>query len=224
MGLSKSLFQLVAKNLSAKKLYLSKSLVYSKTYKQVLEHNLDFVRYTTLELCCNELNVNKVNGNAAELGVYKGNFAQRINYLMPDRKLYLFDTFEGFHEEDIKKEVSKNFSSGEQDFSDTSVELVLNKMKNRSNCIVKKGYFPGTATDIDDKFCFVSIDADLYEPILNGLKFFYPRLENKGYIFVHDFNNYDYKGARQAVLEFCNENNIGYTPIPDTGGSIIITK
>lgn len=224
MGLSKSLFQLVAKNLSAKKLYLSKSLVYSKTYKQVLEHNLDFVRYTTLELCCNELNVNKVNGNAAELGVYKGNFAQRINYLMPDRKLYLFDTFEGFHEEDIKKEVSKNFSSGEQDFSDTSVELVLNKMKNRSNCIVKKGYFPGTATDIDDKFCFVSIDADLYEPILNGLKFFYPRLENKGYIFVHDFNNDDYKGARQAVLEFCNENNIGYTPIPDTGGSIIITK
>ena len=141
MGIAQSAFQTIAKTIAKNKLHLSKSLVYSKTFKQVLEHNLDFVRYTTLELCCNELAVNNVKGNAAELGVYKGNFAQRINHLMPQRKLYLFDTFEGFHEEDIKKEVSKNFSSGEQDFSDTSVELVLGKMKNRENCIIKKGYF-----------------------------------------------------------------------------------
>ena len=97
-------------------------------------------------------------------------------------------------------------------------------MKFRDNCIIKKGYFPESAVGVDDRFCFVSIDADLYEPILSGLQFFYPKLESKGYIFVHDFNNDLYKGARKAVLEFCNANGINYLPIPDTCGTAIITK
>jgi len=136
----------------------------------------------------------------------------------------LFDTFEGFDEKDISTEKQSSFSSGEQDFSDTSVELVLSKMKYRNNCIIKKGYFPASTDGVEDTFCFVSLDADLYEPILSGLHFFYPKLESKGYIFVHDFNNDLYKGARQAVIEFCSKNNIGYLPIPDSGGTAIITK
>jgi O-methyltransferase len=220
----KSIYQPFAKLLASKKLHLAKSLEFNSSFKQELAYNLDFVRYTTLELCCNEIKSNNVNGNVAELGVYKGEFAKRINQLFPDKKLYLFDTFEGFDQKDISTEKQSNFSSGEQDFSDTSVELVLGKMKYRNNCIVKKGFFPESAIGVDDKFCFVSIDADLYEPILAGLRFFYPRLEPKGYIFVHDFNNDLYKGARKAMLEFCKENNIGYLPIPDSGGSAIITK
>ena len=220
----KSLYQPFAKLLASKKLHLSKSLEFNTTFKQELAHNLDFVRYTTLELCCNEIKRNNVDGNLAELGVYKGDFAKRLNQLFPDKKLYLFDTFEGFNVKDIDTEKQKSFSSGEQDFSDTSIDLVLSKMKYRDNCIVKKGFFPQSAIGVVDKFCFVSIDADLYEPILAGLKFFYPKLENKGYIFVHDFNNDLYKGARKAVIEFCNENNIGYLPIPDSGGTAIITK
>lgn len=220
----KSLYQPFAKLLAAKKLHLSKSLEFNSSFKQELAYNLDFVRYTTLELCCNEIKSNGVKGNIAELGVYKGEFAKRLNQLFPDKKLYLFDTFEGFDEKDVSTEKQENFSSGEQDFSDTSVELVLSKMKYRDNCIVKKGFFPDSAVGIDDRFCFVSLDADLYEPILGGLNFFYPKLEPKGYIFIHDFNNDLYKGARKAVLEFCSSHNIGYTPIPDSGGSAIITK
>ena len=220
----KSIYQPLAKFLAGKKIHLSKSLVYNSSFKQELAHNLDFVRYTTLELCCNELKANNVKGNTAELGVYKGDFAKRINQLFADKKLYLFDTFEGFSDRDINTEKQSNYSSGEQDFSDTSVALVLSKMKYRDNCIVKKGFFPDSANDVDDEFCFVSIDADLYEPILAGLKFFYPKLESKGYIFVHDFNNDLYKGAKKAVLEFCTVNNISYLPIPDSGGTAIITK
>lgn len=220
----KSLYQPFAKILASKKLHLSKSLEFNTSFKQQLAHNLDFVRYTTLELCCNEIKTNNLKGNIAELGVYKGDFAKRINQLFPDKKLYLFDTFEGFDQKDIATEKQSNFSSGEQDFSDTSVELVLSKMKYRNNCIVKKGFFPDSATDLSDSFCFVSIDADLYEPILSGLQFFYPKLENKGYIFVHDFNNDLYKGAKKAVTEFCNANNISYLPIPDSCGTAIITK
>ena len=41
-------------------------------------------------------------GDFAELGVYKGNSAKIFHALAPDRKLYLFDTFEGFSERDSK--------------------------------------------------------------------------------------------------------------------------
>lgn len=39
-----------------------------------------------------ELIRNNVQGNVAELGAYKGEFAKRLNQLFSDRKLYLFDT------------------------------------------------------------------------------------------------------------------------------------
>jgi O-methyltransferase len=56
----------------------------------------DYVRSATLELLCKRLV--DIPGAAAELGVYKGPFAQMINKLLPDRKLYLFDSFQGFAE------------------------------------------------------------------------------------------------------------------------------
>jgi hypothetical protein len=56
----------------------------------------DYVRLATLELLCRRLE--GVSGAAAELGVYRGFFARCINQLLPERKLYLFDSFEGFAE------------------------------------------------------------------------------------------------------------------------------
>lgn len=44
----------------------------------------------------------------AELGVYKGKFAVEINKLFPYKKLYLFDTFEGFFSQDIDIEKVMN--------------------------------------------------------------------------------------------------------------------
>jgi hypothetical protein len=63
--------------------------------------NFDYVRYSSLELVAREIYENKISGNVAELGVYQGGFAQYINQIFPDRKLYLFDTFEGFNESDV---------------------------------------------------------------------------------------------------------------------------
>lgn len=47
-------------------------------------------------------------GAVAELGVYRGDFAKVINEAFPDKKLYLFDTFEGFPEEDLNYEMEHN--------------------------------------------------------------------------------------------------------------------
>lgn len=184
----------------------------------------DYVRNSSLELVAHEISTNKIAGNVAELGVYRGDFAKIINELFPDRKLYLFDTFEGFDRHDVSVEHAQAYSSGKQDFSQTSIELILKKMRNPGTCVIKKGRFPESAAGVDDTFAFVSIDADLYAPIYEGLRFFYPRLNPGGYIFVHDYNNDEYKGARTAVLQFCTEQKIAYFPLTDTCGSAIIAK
>lgn len=206
------------------KVYINLSLNYLNRKRKIDRNYMDYIRLSTLELVAFEINNQGVTGAVAELGVYKGKFARYINLYFPDRKLYLFDTFRGFNESDIKSEIKNTFSTGDQDFSNTSVQKVLSIMPIPGNCIVKEGFFPDTAVGLEEEFAFVSIDADLFDPIYKGLCYFYPRLKKGGYIFVHDFNNDEYKGSRQAVEKFCTENNISKLPLPDSGGTAIILK
>ncbi|MFT3932969.1 MAG: TylF/MycF/NovP-related O-methyltransferase [Chitinophagaceae bacterium] len=210
--------------LHKKKIFIGNSLEYLQRDRVLDRNYFDYIRLSVLELVSNEINRKNLKGNIAELGVYKGKFARYINQYFPDRLFYLFDTFEGFDNRDIAKEKTESFSSGEQDFSDTSVEAVLQIMPYHKQCKPVKGFFPESAKGIDDSFVFVSLDADLYEPIYSGLQFFYPRLVKGGYIFIHDFNNDEYKGARKAVEQFCTEQQISFVPMPDAGGSAIISK
>ncbi|WP_339295016.1 TylF/MycF/NovP-related O-methyltransferase [Paenibacillus sp. FSL W7-1279] len=182
-------------------------------------------RIASLRLAADEIYENQVQGNVAELGVYKGDFAKYINESFYDRKLYLFDTFNGFDEKDILTEKEGKFSNASAgEFKNEDVQLVLNKMSHPENCIVKKGYFPESAIDTDDSFAFVSLDVDLYGPILEGLRFFYPRLNEGGYIFIHDYNSTRFHGVKKAVREYCKSVNAKYVPISDICGSVIIVK
>jgi len=97
-------------------------------------------------------------------------------------------------------------------------------MKHKGNCIIKKGYFPETADGVVDTFAFVNIDVDLSEPIYNGLCWFYPRLEKGGYIFVHDYNNKDWPGAKEGVKKFVKEYGVPYFPLSDVYGSVVFMK
>ena len=184
----------------------------------------DYVRNSSLELMAHEINSRQLAGSVAELGVYRGDFAKIMNEVFPDRKLYLFDTFQGFDARDVRIEQEQSYSSGDQEFSKTSIELVLGKMKYPENCIVKQGYFPDTAQDVHDEFVFVSIDADLYKPIYDGLCYFYPKLVKGGCLFVHDYNNDEYQGAHDAVRQFCRDHDIGFFPLPDACGTAVIIK
>jgi len=220
----KSIISLVAKPLEKRHVFITGSLQFLKRPRSIETNYFDYIRLSTLELVAKEINTRKLQGNVAELGVYKGGFAKLINAYFPDRSLYLFDTFEGFDRRDVAIEKSKGFSTASQDFSNTSVESVLKVMPYPEKCIPKVGFFPETAQEVTGQFVFVSLDADLYDPIFNGLKFFYPKLVSGGYIFIHDFNNDDYKGARKAVEQFCEEEHINFLPLPDLCGTAIITK
>ncbi|MBS1599317.1 MAG: methyltransferase [Bacteroidetes bacterium] len=215
---------LAGRSLQKDNIFISGSLGYLERKRNIDKNYFDYVRLATLELISHEINTKKLKGNVAELGVYKGKFAKYINLYFSERSLYLFDTFEGFDTRDIEHEKKQNFSEGSQDFSDTSIESVLKLMPFPKKCIPVPGFFPESANAINDHFVFVSLDADLYEPIYSGLQFFYPKLVSGGYIFIHDFNNDGYKGARKAVEQFCEEQKINFLPIPDFGGSAIISK
>ena len=215
---------LFGRYLHKKKIFIGNSLVFLNRERNIDKNYFDYIRLATLELVSYEIEKKNLEGNVAELGVYKGKFARYLNQYFPSRNLYLFDTFEGFDKRDIIREKQNQFSPANQDFSDTSVEAVLKRMPFPQKCKPIKGFFPESAKDIEEPFVFVSLDTDLYEPIYNGLHFFYPKLVSGGYIFVHDFNNEAYKGTREAVQKFCMEQKINFLPIPDLGGTVIIMK
>ncbi|GHV92551.1 hypothetical protein AGMMS50268_30540 [Spirochaetia bacterium] len=205
----------------------SLNLVLGKERQQFVfetERN-DYVRASAVEFIANEIYDKNIEGSVAELGVHRGDFAKYINQAFPDRKFYLFDTFEGFNSSDARVDIENGYSTGNWDFTDTNVDLVLGKMVNSKMCIVKKGWFPDTTIGLNDSYAFVEIDVDLYEPMYNGLYYFYERLVKGGYMLLHDYNNdKEYRGIKAAVRKFSEEKNVPYFPLCDRWGSAIIMK
>lgn len=174
----------------------------------------------------------KMVGNVAECGVYAGDFAVYINKYFYDRKLYLFDTFEGFSDIDLKVERELNneaFISGEfnqeLNFSVNNEEIARRKMPNVERCEFHKGYFPESAKGIEDKFCFVNLDMDLYQPTLAGLDFFMQKMTTGGVILLHDYFHPELPGVKKAVKDYENKHGIKLSKIPiGDGCSIAIVK
>lgn len=152
----------------------------------------------------------------AEGGVFQGDFAKELNTAFPSQKLYLFDTFEGFDAKDVKIEKDNHFSEdGAKHLSNTSIELVRNKLPHPENVLFKKGFFPETTFDIDENFFFfVNLDFDLYVPTLEGLRYFYPRLCKHGCLLVHDYFNEGFLGVKQAIEDFETESDIELCKFP----------
>lgn len=138
----------------------------------------------------------------AEGGVFQGEFAKEINRCFPDMTLHLFDTFEGFDPRDIEVETAHNFSKEKaHHFHITSEELVREKLPHPERVVFHKGYFPETAQDLPEgRFLFVNLDFDLYQPTLEGLRLFYPRMVPQGVILVDDYFLPGYLGDRKSVV------------------------
>ncbi|MGI6498521.1 MAG: TylF/MycF/NovP-related O-methyltransferase [Oscillospiraceae bacterium] len=184
------------------------------------------LRLATARLLAEEIRGRKVPGILAELGVYQGEFAAELNRLFPSRRLYLFDTFEGFDHRDVKQEAEKQHSEAAAgDFSDTSVSAVLARLPHPEQAVVRQGYFPETAQGMpEEQYALVSLDADLYQPMYEGLRYFYPRMSPGGYLILHDYNSKQYKGAGEAVRAYCEEQGVYLFPLCDLHGTGIIVK
>lgn len=165
-------------------------------------------------------------GAFAELGVYQGLTARLIHHYAPERHLHLFDTFEGFPERNVTSELRDTGVTIRTDqFSDTSLDRVRAAIQPRNNHVsFHKGYFPDSIPTAlhEETFAFVHLDADLYDPTFEGLRFFYPRMTRRGIIVVHDYNSW--LGARKAVDVFFADKVEMPLPMPDKNGSAVIVK
>lgn len=163
----------------------------------------------------------KLEGNVAECGVCMGEFSYFINKYFPNKTLYLFDTFEGFSEQDLRVERSQNneaflksMFNDQSLFAGANEQVVLRRMPHPEKCVLKKGYFPETAVDVKDQFCFVNLDMDLYQPMLAGLRFFYDKMCAGGVILLHDYFHPELPGVKQAVSDFEKESNLELCKVP----------
>jgi hypothetical protein len=109
-------------------------------------------------------------------------------------------------------------------FADTSLQAVRERLPHPDKAVFRAGYFPETAKGLEETFAVVSLDADLYKPLYEGLNFFYPRMTPGGYIIIHDYNNSRFSGARHAVRRFCEENQVFVVPLSDLHGTGIMVK
>ena len=166
-----------------------------------------------------------VAGSIAELGCHKGDTSWQLNALMPERKLYLFDTFSGFDERDVQKELELGCSkaqTGDQKYE--NVNKLLSRMVNPEQVVLKKGWFPETASVAEnEKFAFVYLDACLYQPTLSGLEFFFPRMSPGGMILLPRYEDDEFNGIFQAVTDF--EKTYGHLlmlPLGDLLGTMVI--
>ncbi len=178
----------------------------------------DYVRVRTLELLCAGLG--DVPGAAAELGVYRGGFARCINALLPGRTLYLFDTFEGFDPAEARGQ-GGDFVEAHRN---TSAETVLRLLPHPEKAVVRQGLFPASAEGIEERFALVSLDVDLEESTLSGLRWFLPRMQAGGCLLLHDYNNPALPGVKTALRRYEEEQRIRLHKVPlcDINGTLVI--
>jgi len=186
------------------------------------------VRLSALRLHAREIEARKIPGDVAELGVYQGAFAAEINRLFPERRLWLFDTFEGFHARDLAIEAARTgVKTQRRSFADTTMELVRSRLPHPEMARFVQGYFPESLEGLNLNnpcFALVSLDPDLYEPTLEGLRYFYPRLAPGGRILIHDYTSCQFEGVKMAVDEYCRAEGLFVVPLMDLHGTAVLVK
>lgn len=186
----------------------------------------DFVRLRTFELIAEEIEEKRVEGSVAEFGVFRGEFTYFLNRVFKERKCYLFDTFEGFGKKELAKEIKAGNATEAMGvaYTNTNMDVVKQKLAYTDEVEFKKGYFPDSLGGLEDRFAFVSIDVDFEDSIYAGLEYFYPRLNDGGYIMIHDYNGY-LRGVKKAVRRYeADHGTLRAVPLADNCGSLVVIK
>jgi hypothetical protein len=177
--------------------------------------------------------------NIAECGCFLGHSSFAISTILKNynfqKSFFIFDSFEGLSKianEDIsmpnKEEVGKllkEHKSGNLRFKG-NLENYKEIMQSFEFIKIFDGWIPDRFIEIQtEKFSLVNIDVDLYQPTLDSLKFFYPRLISGGIIYIDDYSRPYWPGADKAVIEFLETiSNAEYHFIKIPLGGAIIQK
>ena len=151
--------------------------------------------------------------DVAECGCWNGHSTHIASTLMKQYgfkgQFHVFDSFEGglseFTEYDRegKDTVTKEQEEKAREYFESSFDAVASRLRDFDFVHLYKGWIPDRFDEVSERaFGFVFIDVDMYEPIMDSLEFFYPRLIEGGIIFLDDYNYAGFPGAKRAVDDF----------------------
>jgi O-methyltransferase len=162
--------------------------------------------------------VHGVPGDTAECGVYRGTGSWLIcrNSADAGRTHHAFDSFEGLSEPGTEDGTS--WHGGDLAVGEAAVRALLEPYDAR----VYRGWIPDRFDEVADRrFAFVHIDVDLYQPTLDSLEFFYPRLAAGAVVVCDDYGFTTCPGAKRALDEFMADKPETILHLP-TGQGIVV--
>jgi O-methyltransferase len=162
-----------------------------------------------VEYCINQCDINKIEGDFVETGVWKGG-AVILAYNLykksgQERKVYAYDSFEG-----LPKPNAEKYPVDEGDIHWTLQELAVSIENVKENfelfspiddsVIFIKGWFKDTIpNNTIEKISVLRLDGDMYESTIDVLDYLYPKLSVGGFCIIDDFAH---KGANAAVMDY----------------------
>ena len=174
-------------------------------------------------------NVAHLDGGAAEIGTYRGGtayfmataFVEATGHQVP---LEVIDTFEG-HPEAKFSEYDSDAHKDPSLFTDTSYEEVARYLSPLDRVTVHKGEFSTVAPRLPEQtYRLVHVDVDLYEPTLDCLRYFGPRLVPGGVIVVDDYGSPSCPGVARAAKEYFAANPDFGTWSPRTKQLVLVRR
>lgn len=178
----------------------SKTQEFIDLYEQVKQHTL-----ASTDRCFMLYQLSKAakncQGDIAEVGSFQGGTAHLLAKTCPEKKIHIFDTFEGMPE--TLSGVDLHIAG---DFASTSLEKVKANLADCDNVAFYKGFFPDTAGPVEKlRFSFVHIDIDIYQSAKDSLEFFYPRMDTGAIIVLDDYETPACPGVKKAIIEFLDD-------------------
>ena len=157
-------------------------------------------------------------GDMAECGCWKGHSTYLMAGLLAEANwqgtLRVFDSFEGGLSD---KSAEDRTQQGDTDSETTArqkakfqsdLESVRQALSPFPFVSLHKGWIPqvfdGAVPD-GTRFSLVHVDVDLYQPTIDSLRFFYPRMVKGGIIVIDDYGSTRFPGCWTAVDEFLHE-------------------
>ena len=149
-----------------------------------------------------------VAGDVVELGCYEGTsalFEQRLlEAQAPDKKLWLYDSFEGLPAKTKEDASAAGVLFKERELKASKARLAKNFVKAGLKIpeITRAWFFELDPEDLPTQICFAFLDGDFYESIMDSLKLVWPKMQPGSVVIVDDYQNSALPGARKAVDEW----------------------
>ena len=164
-----------------------------------------------------------IPGDVAEFGVHRGHTAASIDRVLaqdaPDKKLYLFDSYEGMPE--ISHHLDSAWEPGDLA---SPVEDVQELFADSGRVKIVKGFFSETLSQYPDlRFSFCHVDADLYSSIDECIIYIMPRLSPGGVIVFDDYGFEETPGAKAVIQEYFGKEIPTFIPLP-TGQAVYFAR